>query len=188
MDAANGFRTLTRSQFARHRGVSAPAVTQWAQAGRIVLAPNGDVIVDESDALLAATQTAHVGKRGAPAVSKRTRGRPAAAYAAADGDPETLTEARIAQARARARLDELEYRERAGELVERRRYDQALADAVAPILSRLDSLANRAAPKLVGIADMSHVIGVIDDEVIALRQDIADTLEAMSHAGGATKQ
>jgi len=182
---------MTRSEYAKHRDVSRAAVTQWAAAGRIVTDASGNVVVDESDKRLAETMNTRGGKRPRTDLGQ-----------AAQSDPvdtptqgtlvlppgSSLTQARTAQAQSRARLDELDYLERVGALVERARYDQAILDALAPILSRLDSIASRAAPKLLGLTDVRRIIDVVDDEVIALRQEIFDTLRAMAAAGGATKQ
>src|SRR5688572_29327992 len=43
---------MTRSAYARHRGVSAAMVSKLGKAGRLVLLPNGSVDVQRTDALL----------------------------------------------------------------------------------------------------------------------------------------
>lgn len=177
---------MTRSEFAQHRRVSKAAVTQWAAAGRIKCDAEGNVLVEESEQILAATQNTRGGKRG-PKKAPDLAGdeREPHQY---ELDEATLTGARTAQARARAKLDEMELAERAGKLVERQRYDQAVADALTPILARFDSISMRAAPKLLGQTDVRRIQDVIDDAVLEARQDISDTLRAMIASGEATKQ
>jgi hypothetical protein len=166
-------RIMSRAEYARHRDVSRPAVTKWAQIGRIALANDGRVLVDESDALLAAT----VQRRGPkPKAAVAPTAQQAAAARPVEG---SLTEARTDQARAKARLDDLEYRKRAGELVDRGGTTKAIADSLAPILSRLDSLSTRAAPRLLQMTEVGQIQDVIDEEVVAIRQEIADVLRAM---------
>lgn len=176
---------MTRAEFARHRGVSKAAVTQWAAAGRLVLSGTG-VNVEGSDSRLAETVNNRGGKRKAGVVG--------GAQADASGQPGdfrfggTLTEARTSQARNRAKLDDLDYQERIGKLVEKSRYDAALADGMAPIMSQLDNLSTRLAPKVAGLTDVRRIQDIVDDEVARIRQDTADTLRAMISGSRATKQ
>jgi hypothetical protein len=187
---------MTRSEYAKHRGVSKPAVTQWAAAGRIVTDESGDVVVEESDKRLAATINTRGGKRprtDLQAAPQTAPSEPVSTDAPTQGalmlqPGSSLTQARTAQAQSRARLDELDYVERVGILVERARYDQALADGLGPILSQLDSVASRIAPALVGQTDVRRVIDIIDAEIINLRQEIADKLRSLAIVAGATKQ
>lgn len=50
--------TETKAQFAKRLGINKSTVTRYGQAGRLVLAPNGKVKVEESLALIAATKGA----------------------------------------------------------------------------------------------------------------------------------
>jgi len=47
---------VTQTQFAHDMGVNKSTVTRWKAAGRLVMAPNGKVMVQESIASLEATQ------------------------------------------------------------------------------------------------------------------------------------
>lgn len=184
---------MTRAEFAKHRGVSKAAVTQWADAGRIVVDATGKVLVEPSETRLAETMNSRGGKRqkGATGGVQQTPGvaQPPQSDMPFDvSGSGTLTGARTAQATAKAKLDQLEYEQRVGALVVRALYDKALQDGLAPILSRLDSLSTRAAPKLLGEMDVRRIQDVIDDAVLEVRQDIADTLRAMAASGEATKQ
>ena len=184
---------MSRAEFAKHRGVSRAAVTQWAAAGRLVLAGNGDVLVDESDAMLVATLNTRGGKdgKGPNGAKDVSSAHDAGADAGASPGPAaggTLTQARTDQARAKARLDELEYRKRAGELVERTRSDRAILDALVPIIGKLDALPTQLAPKLAGMTDIASIQNVIEDGVADYRQNIAETLRAIVASHNATHQ
>ena len=174
---------MTRAEFAQHCGVSKAAVTQWASAGRVVCDSGGRVLVKESEQLLAETRSKAGGKPRTTETPATSRSAPRAVL-----DEATLTGAKTAQARARARLDEIELAERMGRLIDRERSDRAILDAVGPILTRFESLGARAAPKVVGQTDVRRIADAIDDEVLALRQELADTLKAMAASGKATKQ
>lgn len=179
---------MTKADFAKHRNVSRAAVTQWANAGRIVLTSEGRVDVGASEVKLAATLNTRGGpRRKGQQGTVETRGRAESPPAGIELDLAggTLTDARTSQARNRARLDNLEYMERVGKLVERSRYDAAVAEGLSPILSRLDSLSTRVAPKLIGLTDVRRIQDIVDDEVTAIRQDTSDTLRAMAATAGA---
>lgn len=176
-------RFESRADFAKRVGVSRAAVTQWAAAGRLVLAEDGRVNVAASEARLAATVNSRGGKRQA--------GMAGGAHAI-EAAPEldftggTLTDAKIRQAIGKTKLDDLEYRERIGSLIERARIEAAIADGLSPIMSQFDTLSTRVGPKLVGLTELRTIQDLIDDEVAVLRQEAADTLRAM--LPGATRQ
>lgn len=178
---------MTKAEFAKHRGVSKAAVSQWANAGRIVLTGDGQVDVAASEARLAGS----INTRG----GKRTKGQYGTAVATSESvsqadllDGGTLTDARTAQARNRAKLDALEYQRQVGRLVERDRYDAGIADGLAPALARLDSLSARVCPKL-GLPDVRRGQDIIDDEVLLIRQEIVDILRSLAAgSAGKTKQ
>lgn len=170
---------MTRAEFARHRGVSKPAVTQWAAAGRLVLTADGKVDVEASEVRLAETMNSRGGKRQT-GVSGGAQAEPAPGRSGelqfASG---TLTDARTKQAQTRAKLDDLEYQERIGRLVEKAKVDAAIADGLATIVSQLRTISVRTAPKLVGEADLRKIQDAIDDEVERICQETSDTLRAM---------
>lgn len=164
-------RTLvSKSEYARMKGVSPPAVTYWARDGRIVVV-DGKVDVEASDALLAKTgHPSHGGKRTDSAEVIELP---------AGGSRERLLQSQSRRADTRAQLDELDLLERKGLLVERARYDEALADGLAPVMSQFETLSARLGPKLVGLTDLRRIQDLIDDEVAKLREETATTLRAM---------
>lgn len=175
-------RFATRAEFARLQNVSRAAVTQWAAAERLVFAQDGRVDVEASRTRLAETASGRGGKRAPGAATvDQSPSQPA-------GENGTLTGARMAQVNARAKLDELEYDERVGKLVEKSRVELAIADGMGPIMSQLDTVSVRVAPKLVGLVDVRRIQDIIDDEIARIRQDTADTLRAMVAGALITRQ
>lgn len=173
-------RTLvSKSEYARHRGVTPAAVTYWARDGRIVLL-DGKVDRDASDAALDKTLSPiHGGKR----TTAERAPEPETVGSRAD-----LIRQKSRQSELSADLLALELRKKKGEVIDRAGHDRALLEALGPILARLDSIGSRAAPKALGQNDLRVVQDAIDDEVTVVRQEIADTLRAMAAAEAATKQ
>lgn len=183
---------VSRAAFARVMNVSRTAVTQWANADRIVIGPDGRVDLEASKAKLAAAANTQGGKRtrGVATVAAGTGQGAGGSGDGHQGPPaggRTLTDARMAQVDARAALDELELRERRGELIERTRFEKAIADGLGPILSQLGTLSSRIAAKVAGETDVRKIQDIIDDEVDKMRQDTADTLRAVG-GGPITRQ
>ena len=177
----------TRAEFARRLKVSRAAVTQWAALGRLVLAEDGRVNVPASQTRLAATTNVRGGKmRAGGAGGAQPLQLPTTDEL--DFRDGTLTGARIVQARVKSRLDQVELDERLGRLIERSRFESAIADGMTAIISQFDTLAGRIAPRVAAETDVRKIQDMIDDEVARLRQDTADTLRAMIAGGGPTRQ
>lgn len=181
---------MTRAAFAKHQGVSRAAVTQWAAAGRVVLTTDGKIDVERSVERLAQSINTRGGKRRKGQTGTVTEpsapGEQATVHKFMGGA--TLTDARRDQAAATAERTNIEVAKMKGELVEHKRIIAALSDGLAPIVSQLDSMSARLAPKLIGLTEVRQARDVVDDEVERVRQEIADTLRAMAASPGATKQ
>ena len=163
---------LRKSAYAAHRGVSPGMVTHWIKGGRLVL--DGKLVnVEASDALLAEsldqTRGGKGGKSERAAATVETRGRPPNPAAPSN----TFTRHRAVRESFAAKDAELKYLERAGELVTRADYDRAVADSMAPITTALDSLAPRIARRVVGQSDVRKIEAMVEEEVAAMRIDLA---------------
>ncbi|MEO8755028.1 MAG: hypothetical protein ABI624_20380 [Casimicrobiaceae bacterium] len=179
-DDAGAAAVLSKSAYARHRGVSAAMVSHWTKAGRLVLV-DGKVDVAKSDAALAATLAPdRGGKGGVPA----SRGTEQPAPVTPTG---AFTEHRASRESFNAKEAELDYLERVGKLVERERYDRALTDALAPVMAALDRMAPTLGPLVTGETDARKVQNLIDDAVDGIRRDMESTIRAML-AGPGTRQ
>lgn len=161
---------LSKSEYAKHRGVSPAMVTHWTRDERIVII-DGKVDVGASDAALSATLDPARGgqKRRARQVVRDT-----------PNATDSYTRVRTAREAYRAKTEEMEYRKRLGELVERRAYDKALTDGVSPILTALDTLSARIGHALAAETDVRKVQIILDDAIGVMRQDLAETLRRMS--------
>jgi phage terminase Nu1 subunit (DNA packaging protein) len=168
----------SKSEYARHRGVSPSLVTKWVKTGRIVLDAGGAVLFEASDAALAtSSHPLHGGRRTAG--SKR-----AAAPLAVGG----FIESKQRQTDATADLLELRLQRERGEVHETAACGQAITAALAGPLSKLDSLAVRIAPALAAETQVRRIQDVVEDEISMIRQEIADALRGLATNGSATKQ
>jgi hypothetical protein len=187
------------SAYARRIGVSQPYISQLVAQGVIPLVP-GKKMIDPEQADAAIAQHRDVSKQytvDRNAQARAAKAADASPAPAPRSEPMNSPAMQIANAHSKARAmretfvarqAELEYRERIGELIERAQSDRAILDAVGPILSRLESLGARAAPKVAGETDVRSIADAIDDEVAEIRQELADTLRAMAASAEATKQ
>lgn len=173
-------RLLRKSAYADHRGVSPGMVTHWLKGGRIVLDTTGKLVdVERSDAALAASlHPTRGGKRGAEVAPVGAAIAPTNAYTAHRATREEFA----------SKEAELDYLERIGTLVERGRYDKALADALQPIMAALDRLAPTLGPVLAGQTDARKVQNLIDDAVDEIRRDMAGTVRQMMGGPGTVTQ
>jgi len=175
---------ISKADYARHRGVTGAMVSHWTNANRIVIV-DGKVDRDASDRMLAASRDpARGGKKGKsdgsiPNTLQGSRAPGAEGGTAPGGASDSYAAVRTLREGYRAKTEEVEYRQRIGELVEKDAYDKALADALGPILAAFDTLAPRLAPKIAGESDARKVQNTIDAAVAAIRQSIADTLQQM---------
>lgn len=202
-DGAPGL--MKKSAYAAHRGVGPSMVTFWIKSGRLVLDASGKFVdVARSDAALAvSTHPTRGGKpdRGTsvprateavPAASNpppdASNGQEPAAAVAPVAPTNRFTEHRATREEFASKEAELDYLERVGTLVDRKRYDKALEDALSPIMAALDRLAPTLGPRLAGEVDPRKVQNIIDDAVDEVRRDMASTIRQMIGGPAATRQ
>lgn len=158
-------QTVTRAEYARMHNVSKAAVTQWAAAGRIKIADDGNVDVEASNQML--TESAGASRGG-----KRARG----SVGGVQSGTGSLLDARTGLATIAMKRAEAEYNVRMGELVERARYSKALSDSLAPILAAIDSVSAVKGPDLAAETDVRKFQNMLDDALADMRRDIESTL------------
>jgi hypothetical protein len=126
---------MTQAEYARHRGVSRPAVSKWVAGGKINLEPSQDgsgrMILDvaAADLALANSQERVTLLGGGSGIGK-------------------VTQARTATETYRARLAELEYEQRVGKLLVADDVTAAMRLSAESIARDIE-LINLAAPELV---------------------------------------
>lgn len=181
--------TVGKSEFARLRGVSPAMVSKWISLGMLVLTPDGKrVVAAESLARIAARSDPTRGGRGghtqAPSqpASPSRGGRPPGSGGISFADVRTEREGYA------ARQAELDYLERIGSLVERKAFERAIVDALAPMLQALESLSARIGPAVAAEADVRKVENLIDGEIATIRREIAETLRRMAAGPPAREQ
>lgn len=172
--------TVSKSEFARLRGVSPAMVTKWIKAGRLVLTADGRR-VNAAASLQRIAAGADPSRGGVGGHGPIGEAFPPASVdvGPAPRQRATFNEVRTAREAYNVKQAELDYRERLGELVERDRYDRAIIDGVAPIMAALDTLSARLGPALAAESDARKVQNMIDAEVAAIRREMADTLRRM---------
>lgn len=179
---------ISKAEYARYRGVSGAMVSKWTTRGQIAIV-DGKVDRDVSDTMLAATRDPARGGKNGKSDGDFAGAAPVEPAAKPPVTPGGDTYARVRTYREgfRAKTEEVEYRRTVGELVEKSRYDKALADGLVPILAAMDSLGPRLAPVLAAETDSRRCQTLIEDAVAAVRQDMADTLMRMVTGAGVTQ-
>jgi len=177
-------KTMSRAAYAKHRGVSRAAVTQWATLGRLVLTETGAVLVAESDARLTATLNTR-GGRGGKQQNGARKGVARAKRRDQEQDltpeAETLTKARTDHTRTQAQLSALEYRQRIGELCEVTQMRKAIRDCETASRRIVEQIPNRIAARLAATlgVDVRNVQGLMQAEVDRILEAIADIAAAL---------
>jgi hypothetical protein len=178
--------TLSKSDFARHRGVSPAMVTNWKKSGRLVLTLDGQVDVKASDALLDAGNDPSRG--GTVGRSTKQRPQEAATAPAGGSATQSFTEVRTEREKFTLKTQELEYRIAAGEVVERSEYNRGLVANVGPTIQRIDTMDARLAARLAAETDVRKCGDMLREESISIRQEVADYAQALIDGAGKKKQ
>jgi hypothetical protein len=179
-------KKMSKAEYARHRGVSRAAVSQWASAGRIALAGDGNVLVSESDRRLGAT----VNTRGGIGGNRQngTRKTAAAASGRSTEPAESLTSARTAEASLKAKLAALDYEERIGQLCEVSAATRAIGECAAITRRTIEQIPSRIATRIaaeLGV-DSRKAFDLLQDEIERVCRSIADMAEVLPERIAAT--
>lgn len=172
---------MTRSEYARHRGVTPSQISHWTKQGRIVFVDDR-VSVDATDRLLAAVLKPRATGNG----GKRTAGRPANPAA----EPAGISYAR-AQTRHRelqSARAELDLRARQGELTETAAVARGNDVAFGQVRDMLDALPARLASRLAAENDVRKCHALIEAECRAALTALAETLGLLAASQAAPKQ
>lgn len=181
---------VTQAEFARRLGVQRNYVTQLKQAGRLVMAEDGLVDAEASEAKIA--ETADPGKVAVADRHARQRG---AAVNLENGqksgvEPESEGEeeggevpatpdyqkARARREQANASLAEIELAERAGELMQTSAVVAVLADAAATCRSMLETIPGVLAPQLAALNDAHECRQLLEEHLGAALNELCDRL------------
>ena len=165
-----GRRIVTKAEYARIRGVSPASVTRALQENRIqAIRINGKEMIDvvAADASWSASTRARIDALPPPPRGPR------------DTEPDRkdeLRELRVSRERLIVERLALDLDQRAGLLVERHEVDFILTDMGTRWRAALESLADRLAPEIFGLADLAAVHRHIEAAAHRVLRDFTDGL------------
>lgn len=167
---------LSQKEYADARGVSAAYVTKLKKAGRLVLTPGGKVNLEATDRLVEATRDPSRGgdRRPAPAGASEFPAGAPQSRDPAGGTDIAYRDAMHRERIAKARLAELELAEAAGQLVRRDQVERVLFGLARQAQDAMLALSERLAGPLSTETDPFRIAALIDTEVRAIAQTMAD--------------
>lgn len=179
-----GDLAVSKAEFAKRRGVTAPMVSKWARAGLLVYHADGRVDPVASDAAIeAARHPSRGGKAGGLVGHKDASANAAAGVPSPSAGP-TFTQVRTAREAYAVKAAELAYRKKVGELVEWAAVEKALSDAFGPIVTSIRSLSSRLATRVAAESDVRACTKLIDGDVDTVCQAAADAVRRLLETRG----
>ena len=191
---------LSKSEFARHRGVTPAQVTHWIKASppRVVLV-GGRVDRDASDALLESTlDRTRGGKGGLTAAAVALNTPPAGSSGAAGAAPAgssgvapppaagTHLAASIAEKEVGVEIKRIRLRQLGDELVDRAAYMRESQGIAAALRERLAAIGPALGSRLAAETDARRCRAMIDAEVAGALRDMVEALNRQDADPGAT--
>jgi hypothetical protein len=168
-------RPMTKTEYAKHRGVSKPYITKLAKNGVLVLR-GGKVDVRASDTVLDDKPVDDVDPPPAQASPVGPPPRPAAESLGQAGA--SFGQARTIEMVFRAKLRRLEFETKQGRLIEAEAVRKTIAEAVRSLRSGILGLPDRLATVLAAESDSKKVH-------VTLKTELSRELEALANAIGA---
>lgn len=154
-------------------------VTHWHKNGRIALTDDGRVDVKASDGMLGASiDPARGGGVGRASKGREKQEAPSSSY----------TEVRTEREKFTLKSQEVEYRKAVGELVERSEFARGMTANIGPTVGRIRTISARLAARLAAEPDVRKVTDMLDDEVEAIQQEVADYAQALIDSVGKKRQ
>lgn len=178
-------KKMTRSEYAKLKGVNKSTVTRWVSAGRLVIDADGFIDVDASEALLAQTESPylhHQARSASVAADKSASNFDATdensalsqMMEGADAVAMRLKRAMAKEREAKAEHAAIELDKLTGALVERSDVDFLIADFGATLRGMVENMPDRLAPTLAAHA------GNVNALHASLRGAMHDFLNDMS--------
>lgn len=194
MEPTSTPNAVSRADFARLKNVNRSTITRWADAGRVVLDGDGNVLIAETEALLADTADPekagvvdrHAEERGSEVRDLLT---PTAKSKAAKpthyGD--RIRESARHEA-AKAERAEIELARLKGDLADVAGVQKAMVDFATMSREKYSRLAFDLKFKLAAESDPTTVFTVLKDALEATAREISATMKAQLEAGASTQQ
>lgn len=158
---------ISKAAYARHRGVSKPAVTKALKDGRIKELADGTIDVEEADAMWSAnTKSLNTAMTAAS--------RPASERRPPSGDVPDYNDARARNEAAKAALSELRLGEEQRRLLDRDEVRDAIFTLFRGIRDRLRSIPGRVCQQLIPMTDTREIMRLLQDEFDQALGEVAD--------------
>lgn len=172
---------MNQTEYAAHRGVSGAYISKLVKLGKIPKMADGSIDPDIADAALVAAADPTKAGTAAYHAAQRAKGRAEQLPLAEPGAPVgNFNRAKTTDAEYVAKLRELDYKERTGELIGRHAYAKGCEDAALALGKELDGMIHRLAPLVAGESSIAKCRDMITLEVFRARDALADTLEALA--------
>lgn len=180
---------VTKTEYARQKGLNKSTITRWAASGRLVLDDGGRVLVAESEARLA--ETADPSREGVVEHHANNRGTRSGGSPADPARDSHYTK-RIGESARReaamADIAEMERDEKLGRLVERSKVELALADSIVSARQALERIPDRLMIQLAAETDPDKIHALLSREIASVCQQIAEFTQRLPDALGSTPQ
>jgi len=167
-------RLMTKTEYAKHRGVSKPYITKLAKNGVLVLR-GGKVDVRASDTVLDDKPVDEVDPPPAQASPAGPAPRPAAESLGQAGA--SFGQARTIEMVFRAKLRRLEFETKQGRLIEAKAVRKTIAEAVRSLRDGILGLPDRLATVLAAESDSKKIH-------VTLKTELSRELDALANAIG----
>lgn len=197
MDPSAAPNIVSKAEYARMKGVNRSGITRWAQAGRVAVDAEGNILVAESEALLA--MTADPSKQGVVKRHEQERGQAVIALDAAEaksvGTKKTQHEAygrRINESArheaAKAERAEIELAQLKGEITDVDGVKKAMADFATLTRQTYERVAFDLKLRLAVEMDPDKVFVLLKNAIDDASRKISDTLKAQLDSALNTRQ
>ena len=172
---------LTISAYAKHRGVSQPAVSKAIQAGRItVVMQSGKKLIDPE---VADIQWAKNTRLRLTDIGEEKQSAPFPHPGVSDIESKVydIKAARAKREHHEANLAEMREREKAGQLLEADRVQKAATSAGALLRNAMEQIVSKVSSRVASVSDVAEVRALLTKEIDAALADAADNLRKLSH-------
>lgn len=195
MDATN---VVSKAEYSRLKGINKSTITRWAKAGRLVVDAEGNVLIAESEALLAESGDAskvgvverHAQERGRK-VEDLTKLQSAKGSGTRPAGSEAYGKRVTESARREAALADMAEMERdlkVGKYLDREGVERALIDNATAIRQTFERIPYDLRLRLAAESDPEKVRQMLSDEIERACRKVASTMRTLVDTLGQPKQ
>ena len=182
-------QTMTQADYARHRGVNPSRINVLVKKGEIPVVKTRDgprIDVKGADAIL----NEKVGAKMPPNMPPQTSPGLAAAAGHINATPSGLARARTATEVYKARLNQLRYEERIGQLVKAEDLVRSMEQCAEMVVRHLDRIPTKAEEMAAAFTSggLPALRKALKDEIRAVRKTLADNMRMHAADGAAVAE